>query len=67
MTVRAHLHNGSTVTLSRQYGTMVSALADKLTEDTLTGSAVPLADALLETDDGNVVRWVDVAEFVEEP
>lgn len=66
MTVRAHLHDGSRVTLSQQYGTMVSALADKLTEDTLTGSAVPLSDAVLETDDGRVIRWVDVAEFVEE-
>ncbi len=62
--IRAHLKNGDHVTLDARYGDTVEDMIANLTADSLTGSAVPLADAVLVLADGETVAYESVATFV---
>lgn len=44
-------------------GQTVAALMEELTAESLTGSAVPLADAALKSSDGREIRYGDVVRF----
>jgi hypothetical protein len=65
MGVRAVLDDGSERELDPKYGQTVQEVVDSLTEDSLTGSAVPLDDVLVVTADGGQLVYGDVARFVD--
>lgn len=66
MTLRAVLANGSEVTLDQRHGDTLDEMTARLIADSLTGSAVPLADAKLTTTLGMVVSYSDVNTFIED-
>lgn len=60
MTVAAVMKDGSTVQLAAKHGDTLTAVVASLTADSLTGSAVPLADATFDTADGHQLAYRDV-------
>lgn len=66
MTVRAILRDGTEATLAPKHGSTINEALASLTKDVLTGSAVPLADAEVELDDGRKVPYTDINSFAED-
>ena len=66
MAIRALLVDGSERELDAKYGATVPEVVQSLTEDTLTGSAVPLQDVLVATADGGQLVYGDVTMLVDE-
>lgn len=59
----AVMRNGTERQIASRYGSTVEELVAYLTRDSLTGSAVALADAEIEMSDGSKVRYADVNTF----
>lgn len=66
MTVRAVIRDGREVEIAPEDGLTIEEMQAKLTAGTLTGSAVPLADAKLRTVTGEEVAYVDIQTFAED-
>lgn len=64
MTVRAVLADGREVALDAKHGYTIPDVVHSLTAASLTGSAVALADAKLQTADGGEIAYRDVNTFV---
>lgn len=58
--LRAVLRNGERVTLAAEQGSTEAELVAHLTRDALTGSAVPLASAMVKLDDGTEIPYGDI-------
>lgn len=65
MTVRAVLRDGTEVDLHPDLGATVPEMMRGLSEDSLTGSATPLAEAKLRTATGEEISYSDVNTFVQ--
>lgn len=63
MTIRAFMKNGDEVDLSPSLGQTPRDVIEGLTKRSITGSAAPLSDLWLETDEGEMIRYSDVARF----
>lgn len=62
----ATLRDGSRVQLAAGLPATLSGLADRLTAETLTGSAVPLADATVRCADGSLLRFGEIVAVEED-
>lgn len=63
MTVVARMRDGTTETLDAALGSTPEDVARGLTQDNLTGSAVPLDEAWLRTEDGSMIRYADISRL----
>ena len=61
--LRAQLNDGSKVALDPAQGDNITELVSGLTAGSLTGSAVPLAQAKIRAIDGRVFTYGDVTMF----
>lgn len=63
--VTAVLQDGREVELDPRHGKTVAEVVERLTDNSLTGSAAPLADARLSTVGGGEIVYSDVNTFTD--